>query len=88
MLPGCFPGVVKWWFLDIQGGVKAQIFGHLYGQNKKIGEPGGCHSTPKTTPADALDIDHIKGRDVHEAWHATHRGLLRHGSFVSSRLRV
>ena len=37
----------------ISRGVRTQISGHLYGQNKKIDEPVG-QLTPKTTPADAI----------------------------------
>ena len=51
---GIFPG----WFRGVYfgfsrgGGVGDQIFAHLYGQNKKIVEPGGS-ADPPDPPADA-----------------------------------
>ena len=49
--PGFFPGWVRGvYFRFSRWGVGDQIFDNLYGQNKKIAEPGGGQPTPPDPP--------------------------------------
>ena len=52
-----FQGGSKGYILDFPGGVGDQIFAHLYGQNKKIAEPGGS-ADPPDPPDDAPVIQY------------------------------
>ena len=54
-----FQGGSTGYILHFSGGVGDQIFTHLYGQNKKIAEPGGSADPPWPPLPTPLGGDHV-----------------------------